>query len=103
MFCNNLSWFTSSFGDNFKFYKRIAEQYTDDKILDSVKQSLPDKILKSYMDHQSLIPLLYWFKNDFMKWMPKELQCSSCNMKMRLQVRKGDSMILRKTEVYSCD
>jgi len=103
MFCNNLSWFTSSFGDNFKFYKRIAEQYTDDKILDSVKQSLPDKILKSYMDHQSLIPLLYWFKNDFMKWMPKELQCSSCNMKMRLQVRIGDSMILRKTEVYSCD
>ena len=103
MFCNNLSWFTSSFGDNFKFYKWIAEQYTDDKILDSVKQSLPDKILDSYMDHQSLIPLLYWFKNDFMKWMPKELQCSSCNMKMRLQVRKGDSMILRKTEVYSCD
>ena len=103
MFYNNLSWFTSSFGDNFTFYKRIAEQYTDVKILDSVKQSLPDKILDSYMDHQSLIPLLYWFKNDFMKWMPKELQCSSCNMKMRLQVRKGDSMILRKTEVYSCD
>ena len=103
MFCNNLSWFTSSFGDNFTFYKRIAEQYTDDNILDSVKQSLPDKILKTYTDYQSLIPLLYWFKNDFMKWMPQELQCSSCNRKMRLQVRKGDSMILRKTEVYSCD
>ena len=103
MFCNNSSWFTSSFGDNFKFYKRIAEQYTDDKILETVKQSLPDKILKTYIDHQSLIPLLYWFKNDFMKWMPQELLCSSCNMKMRLQVRKGDSIILRKTEVYSCD
>lgn len=103
MVYNNLSRFLSSFADIFKFYKRVSEQYTDLTILDSVKQSLPKQILRSYIDHQSLIPLLYWFKNDFMKWMPKELQCSTCNIKMRVQVIEGDSKILRKTEVYSCD
>jgi hypothetical protein len=103
MFTNNLNRFTSSFADSFKFYKRVSEQYTDHNILDSVKQSVPDRILKSYIDHQSLIPLLYWFKNDLMKWMPKELQCSSCNMQMRVKVIEGDSTILRKTEVHSCD
>ncbi|HSL12883.1 MAG TPA: transglutaminase domain-containing protein [Nitrososphaeraceae archaeon] len=102
MFDNNLDQFTSSFVDIFKFYKRISEQYTDHMILDSVKQSVPDKILKLCLDHQSLIPLLYWFKNDLMKWMPKEVQCSSCNMQMKVQVIDGDSTILRKTEVHSC-
>ena len=102
MVCKNLNESKSSFADIFKFYKRIAEQYNDHEILEYVKKSLPDQIIKSYLNHPSLIPLLYWFKNDFMKWMPKELQCSSCNMKMGVQVIKGDSMILRKTEVYSC-
>lgn len=103
MFGNNLNRFTSSFADIFKFYKRISEQYTDHIILDSVKQSVPDKILKLCLDHQSLNPLLYWFKNDVMKWMPKELQCSNCKMQMKVQIIDGDSTILRKTELHSCD
>jgi hypothetical protein len=100
---HNLNRFTSSFAANFKFYKDISEQYTDHTILDSVNQLVPEKFLKSSLDHQSLPPLLHWFKNDFMKWMPKELQCSRCHMRMRVQVKEGDLKILRKTEVHSCD
>ena len=92
MFVNNLNRFTSSFAANFKFYKNISEQYTDHTILESVNQLLPEKFLKSSLDHQSLPPLLHWFKNDLMKWMPKELQCSSCHMRMRVQVKEGDSV-----------
>lgn len=103
MFVNNLNPFTSSFAPNFKFYKNISEQYTDHTILDTVKQLIPEKFLKSSLDHQTLPPLLHWFKNDFMKWMPKELQCSTCHIWMRVQIKEGDSKIIRKTEVYSCD
>ena len=103
MFGNNLNRFTSSFADIFTFYKNISEQYNDHTILDSVKQLVPDNILKSSLDHQLLPTLLHWFKNDLMKWMSKELQCSSCHMRMRVQVIEGDSTILRKTEVHSCD
>lgn len=27
-----------------------------------------------------------WFKTEFMKWMPKDLQCKTCNKQMKLQL-----------------
>ena len=102
MFINSLNRVMSYYAYIFSFYKIISEQYNDYGILDCVKQLVPDTVLKSYCDDQSLKPLLHWFKTDFMKWMPNDLQCSSCNVLMRLQVIEGDSLILRKTEVYTC-
>ena len=86
----------------FSFYKIISEQYNDYGILNCVKQLVPDTVLKSYWDDQSLKPLLHWFKIELMKWVPNDLRCSSCNSLMRVQVIEGDSLILRKTEVYTC-
>ena len=99
---NNLNLF-SSYLHTFRLYKRIAEQYSNQAILHSVKQLVPDKVLKLTLDDQSLKPLLYWFKNDFMRWMPKELQCTGCNRRMRVQVVDYNSVTLRKTEIYKCD
>ncbi|HEU5446954.1 MAG TPA: hypothetical protein VFU67_07410, partial [Nitrososphaeraceae archaeon] len=71
--------------------------------MDSVKQLVPDKVLKLTADEQSFEPLLHWFKNNFMKWMPKELQCARCNSPMRVELGDGNSATFRKTEIHICD
>jgi peptide-N4-(N-acetyl-beta-glucosaminyl)asparagine amidase len=72
--------------------------------LDSVKQLVPDKVLNLTTDDQSLKALLHWFKYDFMRWMPKELQCTRCNNRpMRVQLIDNNSTTLRKTEIHTCD
>jgi peptide-N4-(N-acetyl-beta-glucosaminyl)asparagine amidase len=44
-----------------------------------------------------------------MKWMPKELQCATCvginnsNRTMFVQVIEGDSKILRRSEIHTCN
>jgi hypothetical protein len=93
----------SSYAHTFRLYKRISEQYNDQAILDSVKQLVPDRVLKLTADDQSLKPLLHWFKNDFMKWMPKELQCTRCNRPMRVQLVDDNLATFRKTEIHTCD
>jgi Transglutaminase-like superfamily len=94
----------SSSAYTFRLYKRVSEQYNDQAILDSVKQLVPDKVLNLTTDDQSLRPLLQWFKFDFMKWMPKELQCTRCNNRpMRIQLIDDHSTTLRKTEIHTCD
>jgi hypothetical protein len=102
MIINNLDQL-SSYAETFTLYKRISEQYSNQAILDSIKQLVPDTVLKLSREDQSLKPILHWFKNDFMKWMPKELQCTRCNRPMRVQVIEGDSTTLRKTEIHTCD
>ena len=102
MIINNLDQL-SSYAETFTLYKRISEQYSNQAILDSIKQLVPDKVLKLSREDQSLKPILHWFKNDFMKWMPKELQCTRCNRPMRVRVIEGDSTTLRKTEIHMCD
>lgn len=103
MFLNNLDQL-SSYASSFRLYKRISEQYNDKTILDSVKQLVPDKVLKSRVENQSLQPLLHWFKYDFMKWMPKELVCPTCERgPMRIQILQEDSAVVRKTEIHICD
>ena len=101
-YISNLNQF-SSYEHTFRFYKRISKQYNDQEILDSVKKLVPDEVVKLTSDDQSLKPLLYWFKNYFMKWMPKELQCTGCNRPMRVQLVDYDSATFRKTEIHMCD
>jgi hypothetical protein len=96
----------SSQASSFRLYKRVLEQYNDKTILDSVKQLVPDIILESRpnLENQSLQPLLHWFKYDFMKWMPKELQCPSCNQgPMEFQILPGESAAVRYTENHRCN
>ena len=102
MIINNLDQL-SLYAETFTLYKRISEQYSNQAILDSIKQLVPDTVLKLSREDQSLKPILHWFKNDFMKWMPKELQCTRCNRPMRVRVLEGDSTTLRKTEIHMCD
>jgi hypothetical protein len=86
----------------FNFYKMVSELYNDHAILDCVKQLVPYTVLKSYWEDQSLKSLLDWFKIELMKWIPNDLRCSSCNVQIRVHVIEGDSLILRKIEVYKC-
>jgi Transglutaminase-like superfamily len=89
--------------DTFVLYKRISEQSNDQHTRDSVKQLVPDRvILKLNEGEQELRPILEWFKNDFMKWIPKNLFCKRCNRGMDLQFIEGDSWKLRNTESHIC-
>ncbi len=104
MFFNSLDQL-SSYVSSFRLYKRISEQYKDKTVLDSVKQLVPDKVLESKpsLERQSLQPLLHWFKYDFMKWMPKQLPCPSCNQgPMEVQILQEDSAVVRNTEIHRC-
>jgi peptide-N4-(N-acetyl-beta-glucosaminyl)asparagine amidase len=105
MFLDNLGQLSSQ-ASSFRLYKRVSEQYNDKTILNSVKQLVPDKILESStnLENQSLQPLLHWFKYDFMKWMPKELPCPSCNKgPMEIQIFPGESAAVRYTENRRCN
>ncbi|HEY9399219.1 MAG TPA: hypothetical protein VIP29_04905 [Nitrososphaeraceae archaeon] len=42
----------SSYAHTFDLYKRVSEQYNDQAILDSVKQLVPNKVLKITLDEQ---------------------------------------------------
>ena len=99
---SNLNQF-SSYANTFRLYKRISEQYNDQAILGSVKQLVPDKVLNLTPGDQSLKPLLHWFKYGYMKWMPKEVQCTRCNRPMRVQLVDDKSATFRKTEIHMCD
>ncbi|MFL6319230.1 MAG: hypothetical protein ACJ72Q_02040, partial [Nitrososphaeraceae archaeon] len=63
--------------DSFLLYKRVTEQYENLEILKKVRSLIPqDIILKTTIKEDSnIIPLLKWFKNDFMKWTPKDPVC----------------------------
>ena len=88
---------------NFRLYKGVSEQYNEGSILDSVKRLVPEKVLQLIAEDQTLKPLLYWFKHDFMKWMPKQLHCVKCNRPMSVQLVDDNSGTIRKTEVHLCN
>lgn len=88
-------------------YKEISKQYNDNEILTYVNQMIPRNVLIQFNDYtryeeQSFKVIFQWFKNDFMKWMPKDLQCNVCNIQMKVQLLPGDSWKLRSTEIYEC-
>src|ERR687885_1432046 len=67
--------------DTFMLYKRVTEQYENLEILKKVRSLIPqDIILKTATkeDGTNIIPLLKWFKNEFMKWTPKDPVCEMC-------------------------
>lgn len=120
---------SDSLKDTFMLYKRVTEQYENPEILKKVRSLIPqDIVLKTATkeeDSDNMIPLLKWFKNEFMKWTPKDPVCeicsnrsdsprdvsessSSCGSVARtpiMQVKKikiGDSWKMRKVEVFVC-
>src|ERR687888_2389999 len=65
--------------DTFLLYKKVTEQYRDPEILRVVRSLIPqDIVLQTTKDDWNIVPLLRWFKNDFMKWTPKDPVCEMC-------------------------
>ena len=115
--------------DTFMLYKRVTEQYENPEILKKVRSLIPqDTVLKTATkeDSSDIIPLLKWFKNEFMKWTPKDPVCEMCINRSDspsdvsgsssscesvaittpiMQVKKiiiGNSWKMRKVEVFVC-
>lgn len=95
----------------FTLYSEISKQYNDQETLTYVNHLIPDSVLSQLLvnnkyssqeDDQSFRAILQWFKKDFMKWMPKDLQCNICNLKMKPRLYLGTSWKLRNTEVHEC-
>jgi hypothetical protein len=66
--------------DTFLLYKRVTEQYENPEILKKVRSLIPqDVILKTATKEEdsNIIPLLKWFKNEFMKWTSKDPICET--------------------------
>ncbi len=119
---------SDSLKDTFMLYKRVTEQYQNPEILKKVKSLIPQDIVSKTAtkeDSDDIIPLLKWFKNDFMKWTPKDPVCEMCINRSdsssdvsdssscesvaiatpTMQVKKiiiGDSWKMRKVEVFVC-
>ena len=88
--------------DAFTLYKKVTSQYKDSKVLNYVKQCVPEKIILELQasdittdEIRPLKPLLQWFKNDFMKWMPKNIICEKCTKPMYFKNINGHSWKLR--------
>src|SRR5919107_3186289 len=65
--------------DTFLLYKKVTEQYRNPEILRIVRSLIPqDIVLQTTKDDWNIVPLLRWFKNDFMKWTPKDPVCEMC-------------------------
>src|SRR5919201_1763407 len=68
--------------DTFLLYKRVTEQYANPEILKIVRSLIPQDIVlqttKEKEDSNIIVPLLKWFKNNFMKWTPKDPVCHMC-------------------------
>ena len=65
--------------DTFLLYKKVTEQYENPEILRIVRSLIPqDIVLQITKDDWNIVPLLRWFKNDFMKWTPKDPVCEMC-------------------------
>ena len=95
--------------DAFTLYKKVTSQYKDGRVLNYVKKCVPEKITLELQvsnnatdEIQTLKPLLQWFKNDFMKWMPKSIICERCKKPMYFESIQGNSWKIRAIENYSC-
>jgi peptide-N4-(N-acetyl-beta-glucosaminyl)asparagine amidase len=70
--------------DTFLLYKKVTEQYRNPEILRIVRSLIPQDIVLQTTttttkdDGWNIVPLLRWFKNDFMKWTPKDPVCEMC-------------------------
>jgi len=115
--------------DTFLLYKKVTEQYRNPEILRIVRSLIPqDIVLQTTKDDWNIVPLLRWFKNDFMKWTPKDPVCEMCVNRSNghrnviggssdsrpvapppppiMQVKKiimGNSWKIRKLELFICN
>lgn len=66
--------------DTFLLYKKVTEQYGNPEILRIVRSLIPQDIVlrTTTKDDWNIVPLLRWFKNDFMEWTPKDPVCEMC-------------------------
>jgi peptide-N4-(N-acetyl-beta-glucosaminyl)asparagine amidase len=134
--CSSTSLFGLSFSDQLKdtflLYKKVTEQYRNPEILTIVRSLIPQDVVckTTKKDDWNILPLLTWFKNDFMKWSPKDPVCEMCVNKCashgnviegcsndrsvaaaaalppRMQVKKiiiGNSWKMRKLELFVCN
>jgi hypothetical protein len=117
--------------DTFLLYKKVTEQYGNPEILRIVRSLIPQDIVLQTTtkddDDWNIVPLLRWFKNDFMKWTPKDPVCEMCVDRSHdqsnviegcsnyrsvsaaapiMQVKKiiiGNSWKMRKLELFICN
>ena len=115
--------------DTFLLYKKVTEQYGNPEILRVVRSLIPQDIVlrTTTEDDWNIVPLLRWFKNDFMEWTPKDPVCEMCvnrtdgqskviegcsnNRSVAaaapiMQVKKiiiGNSWKMRKLELFICN
>ncbi len=73
---------SNPFRDTFLRYKKVTEQYRNPEILRIVRSLIPQDIIlqtkTTKYGEWNIVPLLTWFKNDFMKWTPKDPICDIC-------------------------
>jgi peptide-N4-(N-acetyl-beta-glucosaminyl)asparagine amidase len=64
----------------FLLYKKVTEQYRNPEIMRIVRSLIPQDIVlqTTTKDDWNVVTLLRWFKNDFMKWTPKDPVCEMC-------------------------
>ena len=115
--------------DTFLLYKKVTEQYRNPEILRMVRSLIPQDIVLQTTkgDWNIVVALLRWFKNDFMKWTPKDPICKVCanrndnhgnvtegssnNRSVAapppiMQIKKiiiGNSWKMRKLELFICN
>jgi len=118
--------------DTFLLYKKVTEQYGNPEILRIIRSLIPQDIVLQTTtkdDGWNIVPLLRWFKNDFMKWTPKDPVCEMCVNRSyghsdviegsssnsrsvaappppKMQVKKiiiGNSWKMRKLELFICN
>ncbi len=75
--------FSDPLKDTFLLYKKVTEQYRNPEILRVIKSLIPQDVALQTIptkkdDGLNVVPLLRWFKNDFMKWTPKHPICEMC-------------------------
>jgi peptide-N4-(N-acetyl-beta-glucosaminyl)asparagine amidase len=64
--------------DTFLLYKRVTEQYRNIEILKIIRSLIPEDIVLQTKEDINIVPLLKWFKDDFMKWTSKDPVCERC-------------------------
>jgi peptide-N4-(N-acetyl-beta-glucosaminyl)asparagine amidase len=118
----------SSLKETFLLYKRVTEQYRNPEILRIIRSLIPDNIVSQTKDGGDVVPLLKWFKNDFMRWTSKDPVCQKCidthsykrddtsgvsnssssisrssTAPMQVQTIIGNSWRMRKVEFFHCN
>ena len=117
--------------DTFLLYKSVTAQYRNSEILRIIRSLIPDIIVSQTKGDSSVVPLLNWFKNGFMKWTPKDPVCEGCiavdeahsyncgisnnnysgstgrsaaaaAAPMQAQIIMGNSWKMRKVEIFRC-